>query len=135
MHEVLTFILNKPLKINSYRPILAIQAALSSRSHHCHDIQWKLRGGLQVRAESRQQQLQPEGGLHHRLCHLHVGRHLFKQPGPLHPHQILQTHPGQVQGVLLAVCQQPGGHRPAGSPHQRLPGALCLQLSQDVGEV
>lgn len=33
MHEVLMFILNRQFKINSYLLMLAIQVALSSRSH------------------------------------------------------------------------------------------------------
>lgn len=100
-----------------------------------HDSQRELRGRLQVRGEARRQQLWPSGGVGDGLGRLHVCRHLLKQPRPLHPAQILQTHPAQVQGFLPAVRQQPGGHRPAGPPHQRLPGALRLQLPQEVGEV
>lgn len=90
---------------------------------------------MQVRGEAGQQQLRPAGSVGDGIGCLHVCRHLLKQPRPLHPAQVLQTHPAKVQGVLPAVRQQPGGHRPAGPPCQRLPGALRLQLPQEVGEV
>lgn len=121
---------------------LFICACLSS-SHVCfqahihlnHVSQWELRVGLQAGGQTQQQYLHPAGAVCHRLCHLHDCWHLLQRPCSLYPPQVLHPCPGQVQGVLPAVCQQPGGHRPAGPHRQWFSGAGCLQFPQELGEV